>query len=194
MVGKFGVCMTDPPIRPALPHRQPDADLNIGWCCQTTAGLVNAASDFSLESNGFTFTGIDDGDLSGFAYYANNPDNNYLPSGEDGVQIYSGMRIERTNGGTFDFKGFDLYAHARSEAVHVASYDAGGNLIGDEFYFETLDTAGGGGISVYDGPFYTFADEVANDEVAYVEILFDTIAGVADGSHANNVDNFVFEI
>jgi hypothetical protein len=26
MAGKFGVCMTVPPIRHALPHRQPDVD------------------------------------------------------------------------------------------------------------------------------------------------------------------------
>ena len=49
-------------------------------------------------------------------------------------------------------------------------------------------------MGMYDGPFFAFDDEVANDKVAYVDITFDTIDGVNDGSHANIVDNFLFEI
>jgi len=162
----------------------------------TVNGNGSSGAIYQVEANGFTFTPINEGDgIDYFVYHVNGggeviPD--IVPSGGDELLIYSGMRIELTAGGTFDFGGFTLLGHVRSEAVHVTSYDEFGTQMGDTFDFNTSGETFLSGDSTYDGEFYVFDDEVANNQVAYVEINFDTVAGQA--SHANFLDDFVFEV
>lgn len=180
------------------PH-ETDVLVDFGVGDVTSNGNSVTASTVLLnqvEADGFTFSLIPDGDgIDYLAYHINGQGGDFLgfvPTGEDTLLTYGGVRIELTAGGTFDFGGFTLLGHARSESMHVTSYDAMGMQIGDTFDFDTSGETVAGGGSTYDGVFHDFDDEVANNEVAYVEITFDTVAGLA--SHGNFLDDFIFEI
>jgi hypothetical protein len=155
----------------------------------------NTVLSTQVEANGFTFTVIPEGDpLDYFINHFNGAGeliSGIVPTGGDELLTYSGVRIELTAGGTFDFGGFTLLGHVRSDSMSVTSYDAFGDPMGDTFVFDTSAETFISG-STYDGDFHLFDDEVANNDVAYVKITFVTVSGL--DSHANFLDDFLFEI
>ena len=146
-----------------------------------------------LESEGFRFTLIPEADLNDTLSYVTAGGGGadtlgFVPTGEDFLATTGGLRIELIAGGTFDFGGFELLGHARTATMHVASYDEFDAQIGTTFDFDTSSETSGGGGAPFTGAFHTFDTQVANTDVAYVEITFDNV-GLS--THNTYLDDFL---